>query len=113
MCFVFLYVPFIVCSHGFVQFRVFYWFLFLVSFLEHGLLKNIVFCNAFMMFFFFFENVCFAHSPQTSPLGTTTTNDDNTIMIDIINNNTDTRTSGEHTNNNSNEETYKHSTISK
>ena len=43
--FVLLDVPFTLGSHGFVQFRVLYWFLCLVSFLEHGLFKSTVCCN--------------------------------------------------------------------
>ena len=42
---------FIVCSHDLVQFSVLCWFLFLVSFLEHGLFKSIVCCNVCMMLF--------------------------------------------------------------
>ena len=60
----------VVFPYDFDNFCVFHWLLFLVSFLEHGLFKSIVFSKCFG---YYFEHVCFAHSPQKCPLGTTTT----------------------------------------
>ena len=73
MWFVLLHVPFIiVCSNDVVQFCVFCWCLFLVIFLEHGVVEaySVLQC---IYVWFLLEMCVLSTVHKTNPLGTTTT----------------------------------------